>query len=329
MVPFLNRLDEVVRCLNAMQPQLNADTIFLLIDDGSNPVAHASLLLQPLLRMPNVRLITHPANSGVSAARNSGLHWCRQKGIEIAIMIDSDCTPESNLISEHLRLHHAYPEAICIGARVVGVGAGLWAKLDGITSWIHATEHGVGKDREGYELCPVEHPYHLATTNFSVKLKQLPSREFVFEERLRTGEDCLLIRELRTRSEINSTYFSATPVVFHQDRETFFEVFRHHYEWGHHQYFIQLGGDMSPRCFNAFYRGLFCCVFLPMLPLFALVGALLNSRALIANRSRQLFFFPLIYLLWLGKGVAVLEAALRPCACLRSGRKTIEYVEFV
>src|SRR5690606_35377093 len=142
----------------------------------------------------------------------------------------------------HLRLHREHPDAVCIAGRINGEGKGVWARLDGITSWVHASPHGVGESTPASRA--VWHPYHLATTIFSVKLGQLPPRPFVFDERLMTGEDCFLIRELRKSQK--GIYFSASSEAFHQDRETFLEVFRHHYVWGHHQYFIQLGGDISP-----------------------------------------------------------------------------------
>lgn len=323
MIPFYNRHEQVARCMESLLAQAQPETLFLLVDDASTASASGTLLAS-VLHHHNVYLIRHAENQGVAAARNSGIHWCRQRNIDILIMIDSDCCPEHNFIAEHLRLHAAHPEAVCIGGRIVGVGKSFWAKLDGITSWIHASAHGVA-DAGQEEFRAVEHPYHLATTNFSLKLKQIPLRDDVFDERLMTGEDCLLIRELRKLRK--GVYFSSTPRIFHQDRETFADVFKHHYAWGRHQYFIQLGGDISPRCFNALYRGLFILVFLPLIPLFALAGSALNSKALWARERKGLWLYPFIYLLWLGKGFAVVEAAIRPYACLRVNRKTINYEE--
>jgi len=327
MIPFLNRLDQVASCLNTLLLQARTDTIFLLIDDGSIPHACDSAVLQPLLSLPHVHLIQHANNQGVAAARNSGLHWCRKNNINIVIMMDSDCVPSNNVIDEHLRLHGEHAEAACIGARIVGSGmmAGknnFWEKLDGITSWVHASPH---QKKDCHEFRRVEHPYHLPTTNFSVKSSALPRRDFIFDERLKTGEDCLLVREWRRHQQ--AAYFSSTPTVYHQDRKTMRDVFAHHYEWGHHQYFIQLGGDISPRCFNPAYRILFVCVFLPLSPLFALTGALLNCKPLLLGNTRNLIFFPLIYLLWFGKAIAVLEAAIKPQACLRQARTRIVYEE--
>ncbi len=322
IVPFLNRIDQVTRCVGELLNQLKPNTIVLLIDDGSTPDGFYSVAMQPILCHPQVYLIHHRDNYGVSAARNSGLHWCRKNNIDVVIMMDSDCLPTSNVIDEHLRLHREHPEAVCIGGTIIGRGKGLWAKLDGLTSWVHASPHKTG---ENFRY--VDHPYHLATTNFSVKLKQLPQRDFVFDERLATGEDCLLIREMRR--EKKGVYYSVTPKIYHFDREDMVGVFKHHYRWGHHQYFIQLGGDISPRCFNPVYRAGFFALFLPLMPLFALAGSVLNSKPLLFDRRAELIFYPLILLLWLGKGIAVLEACIRPYHCLLPRRQLMTYEEAI
>lgn len=322
MVPFLNRHEQVAQCMDALLAQAKPNTVFLLVDDGSTPQAIHSVTLQPVLCRPNVYLIHHRDNYGVSAARNSGLHWCRQQGFDIAIMVDSDCMPASNLIDEHLQLHRQHPDAACIGGRVVGQGQSYWAKLDGALSWVHSSPHGSSSGEP--EFRRVEHPYHLPTTNFSIKLDRLPARDFVFDERLKTGEDCLLVRELRALGQ--GVYFSAIPCVFHQDRETLRHVIRHHYEWGHHQYFIQLGNNVSARCFHPVYRLVFIAGFLPLVPLFALAGTWLNLRHLRTHILR-IDTCCLAYLLWFAKGVAVLEAALRPLACLRTARSEMIYDE--
>jgi glycosyltransferase involved in cell wall biosynthesis len=319
MIPFLNRLDQVVDCINSLLPQATDQTLFLLVDDGSMPAAETSTVLQPVLCHPRVNLIRHPKNEGVAAARNSGLKWCREAGVEVVLMIDSDCRPEHNVLAEHLRLHAQHPDAACIGATIVGQGKGLWAKLDGLVSWVHATTHS----NNPREFRAVRHPYHLATTNFSVKMSLLPQRDRVFNERLVTGEDCFLIRELRR--ENRGVYFSASPTVYHNDRETFRGVLRHHYMWGWHQYFIQLGSDLSDRCFNPMYRLVFFICFLPLLPLFAIAGSVLNCKPLIYKNRKDLVYYPLVLFLWLAKGVAVLEACVRPEQCLCTGRKEIAF----
>ena len=333
IVPFFNRLDQVVKCVAGLVDDAPSNTVFLLVDDGSSPGAAHSNVMEPILRIPNVRLLCHKDNYGVSAARNSALRWCRSNGFEVVIMIDSDCLAGRSFVEEHLRLHEEHPEATCIGAGVIGVGEGVWAKIDGAASWgpVHAgpivDDGNGGSTCSGGDFRKVEYPYHLATANFSAKLDRLPDREFVFDERLVTGEDALLVREL-LRNE-KGVYFSTTPTVLHQDRESAWEVLAHHYEWGRHEYFVQLGGDLSARCFKPWYRTLFSVCFFPALPLFALSGALLTLKPMVKNDVRVLLFFPFIFVLWLAKGVAVLEASVRPTACLRNHRKKIAFDEAV
>lgn len=319
MIPFLGRHEQVARCLGTLLEDARPDTVFLLVDDGSTPPAIRSVPLQPMLCKPNVHLIHHRDNYGVAAARNSGLHWCRERHIDIVIMIDSDCMPEPGFVHQHLQLHSEHPEAACIGGLVIGEGDSFWAKVDGLLSWVHASPHLAASGKP--EFRRVEHPYHLPTTNFSVKLARLPAQLFVFDERLKTGEDCLLVRELRARGE--PVYFSSLPTVYHDDRESCWQVLKHHYEWGHHQYFIQLGNNISPRCFHPLYRAMFVLVFVPLLPVFALVGTWLNLRH--SKPSFNPAMYVVAALLWFAKGIAVLEAAMRPRACLRQARQEMIY----
>jgi len=330
MLPFFNRPQQVAQCLTHLIRQANSHTTFLLIDDGSRPRGAENPHLRKLLLLERVHLICHGENCGIAAARNSGLNWCRKKGFDLVIMIDSDCTPESNFIEEHVRLHLKHPEAICIGGTVRGSGKSVWARLDGLTSWVHCSPTSSASVFTGDEFRPVEPPYHLPTANFSVKLGRLPKRVFAFDERLKTGEDCLFVRELRERGERSGNkvvFYSSTPVVVHQDREELWSVVKRHYEWGHHQYFLQLGANFSRRCFHPLYRLVFALSFLPFLPVFALYATLINSRTIFDSEKDQIQYCPLIYLLWICKGVAIVEAAIRPWHCLRVPREKVQYEE--
>ena len=91
----------------------------------------------------------------------------------------------------------------------------------------------------------------------------------------------------------------------------------HHYQYGQHQYFVQLGGDIAPRCFHLAYRTLFVLAFLPLLPLFALAGSALNLAPWLRTHPSYLAWYPLMYALWAAKGVAVLESAVAPQRTLR------------
>jgi glycosyltransferase involved in cell wall biosynthesis len=252
-------------------------------------------------------MLRHVRNRGVAAARNTAIGWCRRAGVEIILMIDSDCEPTPDFISSHLRLQAEYPEAACIGGAIEGVGRGFWALFDRVMTWAHIPP--VSKPGD------MKHPYHLGTTNFSAKMARLPAREQVFDERLCTGEDALLIREFRRNRQ--RVLFTPRPVLIHHDRDTFRGTVWHHYQYGNHQYFVQLGGDLSPRCFHPLYRAAFFLAFAPVMPLYALMGSVLNLAPWIRRRPWYVAFYPLMYLMWLGKGVAILESAVRPSKVLR------------
>ena len=269
--------------------------MLLLVNDGGDP-HEVEGALQAELANPQLQLLHHEYNQGVSAARNTGIQWCRDQGVELLLMVDSDCEVEPDFIAAHRALHEAYPEAACFGGGVEGTGESLWAGLDRIVSWVHSVPAGESRQ--------VPSPYHLPTTNFSLKLSAVAQMNPVFEGRLNTGEDALLIRP--------------SPVIRHSDRERLRDVIAHHYAWGHHQYFVQLNNNLSDRAFNPVFRLLFLLVFLPLMPLYALMGATLNVLPWLRYKPLYLLSFPAVYLLWLAKGCAVAEAAIRPRDCLRA-----------
>ena len=302
VVPFRDRLAQVARCIERILADASPDGLVLLVDDGSAPAAEDDDTIAALAQDPRVRIIRHDVNRGVAAARNAGLDWCRRARVALVLMIDSDCEPPPGWIAAHRALHAEHPDVAGIGAAIEGVGRGFWARLDRVMTWVHCMPYGGVRE--------VRHPYHLTTTNFSVKLDRLPAREAVFDERLVTGEDALLCRELRARGE--RLLFFPAPRIHHFDRQTALAVLRHHYEYGHHQYFVQLGGDFAPRTLNAWYRAAFVLAFAPVLPLYALACCLLNLAPWLPHRPAYVAWLPLAYLLWLAKGVAILESAVRP-----------------
>ncbi|MBX9634845.1 MAG: hypothetical protein K2X44_07665, partial [Magnetospirillum sp.] len=64
-------------------------------------------------------------------------------------------------------------------------------------------------------------------------------------------------------------------------------------------------------------RLVFALLFLPALPAYALLGSVLNLLPWLGTWPRAAAYYPLMYLLWLCKGVAVLEAALMPSRALK------------
>lgn len=306
VVPVFNDLTSLAHCARGLLACALPATRIVFVDDGSEPPAAADPGLREVLADRRVTVLRHARNRGVAAARNSALAWCRREGLRLVLMVDSDCEVPADFVTAHLRLHAEHPETACVAGAVEGVGAGFWAALDRVMTWVH----GTGAAGE------LRHPYHATTANFSAKLDRLPARRAVFDERLRTGEDALLTRELRRHGQ--TVRFSPVPCVTHHDRDTWRGVLWHHYQYGHHHYFVQLGGDFSARCLRPAYRAAFTVVFLPVLPLFAFAGSLINLAPWLRRRPSYALWFPFMYLLWLAKGVAVLQSALAPWRSLRS-----------
>lgn len=318
VIPFLGRVESVVRCVTMLLAQAIDGTQVLLVDDGSTPAASTHPGIQSLLTRPNAHLIRHERNRGVAAARNSGLHWCRREGIELAVMIDSDCEPAPGFIREHVALLDAYPKVACIGGAVVGHGRGLSAAVDGVLSWPSNFPSGQTRDH-------TSRVYHLSTANMALRLPLLPAREFIFDERLNTNEDCLFIRELQDDGA--RILFSPKPAVRHHDREGVRAVLSHHYSWGYGTYFVQLGGDLSPRLFERRFRALFLLGFGAVLPVYALTGSALTILPWLRSRPMVAASFPAATLVWFLKGVAVMQAAVSPNDYLRETRPRVEYSE--
>lgn len=318
-ITFFNRIDSVARCLTALMAQRAHATEILLVDDGSTPGAWNHPALRRLLAEPRVHLIRHERNHGVSAARNSALHWCRAHGLDLVIMIDSDCTPGPDLIRQHLELQERFPDATAIAGAIVGTGNGVFAWIDGVLSWTNSRPHGDVR-KSGANVV-----YHLPMTNIALRLSRLPEREAIYDERLHTGEDLLLIRELLQRGA--TMVSSPVPVVFHQDRETLRSLIAHHRQWGYHQYFLQFGGCFSRPVFHPLYRAAFLLAFGLALPGYVLIGSILNIAPWLRHRPAAALAWGPALLIWIAKGLAVMQAALNPRAALRPTRTTVTYVE--
>jgi glycosyltransferase involved in cell wall biosynthesis len=300
-VPFYNRPGLVESCLLRLLAQALPTTRILLVDDGSDQPFEAGALNDA-----RVHVLRHPRNRGIGAARNTIIDWCRTHGIELVIMLDSDCQSDDDFVREHLRLHAEHPDATCIGGGIVGVGAGFWAKMDRLMSWVHSVPKGGVRE--------VKAPYLLPGTNISFKISRLPERKEVFNDRLVTGEDALLIRQLRDDGGI--VLFSPTPVIGHLDRDTFRSVVRHSYAWGGHIYLIQFGRNFSPQCLRLSYRIPFLLLFVLTSPGFALLGSLLTLLPWLEEKRSHIFCYPVLFMLWMVKALAVIRVAISPRAHL-------------
>jgi len=161
--------------------------------------------------------------------------------------------------------------------------------------------------------------YSPPSANISFKMSKLPFRDKVFNECLETGEDVALISELRRRGE--KIYFSPQPAVNHYDRNSLKSMLKHAYSWGKHIYFLQLGNNISARCFNIWYRIIFFLAFFIALPAFGCLGMIFTIKPWLRTKPLYALYSPVIFLLWLVKGIAVLQMALNPFSYIHSERK--------
>jgi GT2 family glycosyltransferase len=296
-IPFYNRFEQVKNCLDKLLKQALPETKILLVDDGST----SEFDITPYSNYP-VFMVKHDKNRGIGAARNTIINWCNNNAIEVVIMIDSDCAPESNFITEHVRLHKENPSAACIGGGIVGCGKGFWAKMDRLMSWVHSIPTG--------ELKVVKDPYLLPGTNISFKISALSNKEKPFNDRLLTGEDALLIRELREEGKV--IMFSPSPVIYHNDRDTLPDVIKHTYLWGGHLYLIQFGNNFSPCCLRLYYRIPFFIFFFFAFPFFSILGSILTLKPWLKQKANYVVYYPILFFLWLVKSMAVFRIVISP-----------------
>lgn len=110
VIPTYNRLDMVLRVLEALQKQVDAPQFeTIVINDGSKDAAYSALA--------DRSDITYRAqtNSGPSRARNHGVSLARGKFV---IFIGDDTVPESRFLAEHARVHRDTnddPLVACLG----------------------------------------------------------------------------------------------------------------------------------------------------------------------------------------------------------------------
>lgn len=303
IVPFLDNLSVLALCLKSILDCLPNGTSVILIDDGSTANPEDDVVLAPLLKHQNVICIRHSENKGPGAARNTGLRWCWQNNIEIAILLDSDCIVSSDFVQAHLASHDRYASAICIGGAICGSGDNFWAKLDGIMSWFTSIP--------GSPERAVKPPLHIPTTNMSLKLT--PSKKYFlqFDEHVRTGEDVAFVNNLWKAGE--DIRFFPVPEVVHLDRTRFSDFIRHQYRWGLHTYIVRFGmGNLG-----IFRRLIFITIFFPLAPVYALLATWINMRPWLKTHTADFFFAPIVFFIYVIKAAAVIHGTLDPKAVIR------------
>jgi glycosyltransferase involved in cell wall biosynthesis len=294
LIPYKDGTDKLITCLDALVKHLPPKTIVLLVDDGSTSTQPE---LDFYINDSRIHLLRHEMSQGPAAARNTGIEWCRIKNIDIVILLDSDCIPGSDFVESHVRLHKEHNDVACIGGGIQGIGQGIWARLDGIASWFTSIP--------GSRLREVGRLYHIPTTNMSLKLGELPIGGDPFDPSLRTGEDVKFLNRLRLSG--GKAIFSPTPIVHHRDRENLRDFLIHQYRWGLHTCAVRFDSKSKTS-----KRLMLALALIPLLPAYAFVSSLINLIPWLSISKKYLLYWPVLFLLYLYKGVGVVEGTLKP-----------------
>ena len=307
MIPFYNRIEELKSCIKNLFKEIKHNGIILLINDGSDNEIKKKII-NYVKNYNNVKLIHHKKNYGVAAARNTGVDWCRANNIDIIIMIDSDSITKQDCIYHHLSIHKKNPDISIIGGGIIGKANSFFGRLDGVLSWVHSMPYSNWHE--------VKKPYHLPTNNLSLKLNHFKNNEKLFPEFLKTGEDAFFIKEAQKNGK--HIFFSPNPQITHLDRNTLKEVLHHHFEWGHHQYFIITRWNNFYFSFNPIFRLSFFIFFIFAFIFYVFLGTFLNIYPWIKYKTSYIIYAPFIFLLWFLKAFAVFHACLNPESCTKS-----------
>ncbi len=283
-------------CLGSLAPTLD-NSKAIVVDDGSEPPLASHPALKEFCSDARFVFLRHEVNRGPGAARDTGIGWARSHGAPLVILLDADCLVEADFVRAHLELNRRHPEAVCCGGSICGRGRGVWAFLDDAMSWFTSMREAPAG--------PVSPPYHIPTTNMSLKLAAFTQDE-LFDHRLRTGEDVAFIQEIRRRGQ--QIFFSPQPAIIHRDRESLRSFLLHQYRWGLHTYVVRRGltrMDLGSRM-------MFAAAFIAGSPLYVLLATWLNLRPLLRRRWLYVALAPVLALMYAIKCVAVLDGTLHP-----------------
>lgn len=307
IVPCRDGAESLAACLAALAPQLApARAVALVVDDASRvPLAEAPAT-RDFFADGRMRVVRRAQAGGPGAARNTGFAEARKLGVEIVVLLDSDCVPPPDYVQTHLELHAQAPDVSCFGGAIEGFGEGFWARVDAAMSWFTSIP--------GTSPREVRFPVHIPTANMSLKLADVEP----FVEGLRyAGEDALFVLDLLARGK--RAVYAARPALRHRDRVGFRAVFRHQFRWGYHTYWIRWGFDMSPAKRAAFAAGILLAS-----PVYAGLASWYVLAAWLRARPGDWSLAPAVIALSAAKAVAAAWGALVPARAFHPGMSPAE-----
>lgn len=167
VIPTYNRLDMLVRVLDALEQQIDAPEFeVIVINDGSKDDTE-----QVVSRRKGITFRTQP-NGGPGRARNHGVTLARGKFV---VFIGDDTVPEPRFLAEHARVHRAAgddPMVACLG--YTG-----WPRGERVTAFMdYINDYGL---QFGYKL--IEHGAIVSfnffyTSNISIDRELLAAHPF-------------------------------------------------------------------------------------------------------------------------------------------------------
>jgi glycosyltransferase involved in cell wall biosynthesis len=182
IIPTFNRPASCSRLLAALMPQVLSRSFdgkveVIVVDDNSSHAPHKHLH-EERMKYPSgsIHVIHRQLSGGPSAARNTGIV---NAGGDILVFLDDDCIPGDSFLSEAVRLHAKYPQALLINGNLRSL------RNDSISRfWYHYYSHAFNRN-EG-ELYRIN---RISSGNFSMKRSLLEHFDPLFDEGLPSRED--------------------------------------------------------------------------------------------------------------------------------------------
>jgi len=167
VIPTYNRLDMLLRVLDALEAQVDAPPFeVIVINDGSKDDTD-----RVLSQRKGIAFRTQP-NSGPGRARNHGVTLAQGRFI---VFIGDDTVPEPRFLAEHARIHRQSnddPLLACVGYTGWPRGEHVTAFMDYINDW--GLQFGYRMIKHG-EIVPFNFFY---TSNISIDRQLLADHPF-------------------------------------------------------------------------------------------------------------------------------------------------------
>jgi glycosyltransferase involved in cell wall biosynthesis/GT2 family glycosyltransferase len=120
VTPFFNTGHVFHQTARSLRHQTLQEWEWIIVDDGSTQPASLALLKEVVAGDARIRVIRHPTNLGLSAARNSGFAAARSPFVA---MLDSDDLLEPTALEKWFWYLVSHPEAAFVKGYTVGFGA--------------------------------------------------------------------------------------------------------------------------------------------------------------------------------------------------------------